>query len=42
MSEINHFNVCTMQYYLTDDVLLIWQLVNDVAVDNIDILHVRE
>jgi hypothetical protein len=30
-----------MQGYVTDDVALIWQLVDNVAVDDVDILHVK-
>jgi hypothetical protein len=31
----------TMQDYVTDDVVLIWQLVDDVVVDDVDTLHVK-
>jgi hypothetical protein len=30
-----------MQDYIADDVVLIWQLVDDVPVDDVDILHVK-
>jgi hypothetical protein len=30
-----------MQDYVADDVVLIWQLVNDVTVDDVDILHIK-
>jgi hypothetical protein len=30
-----------MQDYVADDVVLIWQLVNDVTVDDVDILHIN-
>jgi hypothetical protein len=30
-----------MQDYVADYVMLIWQLVDDVAVDDVDILHVK-
>jgi hypothetical protein len=42
MSEINHFKVCTMQDYVADDVVLIWQLVDDVSVDDVDPCMSRE
>jgi hypothetical protein len=30
-----------MQDYVTDDLVLIWQLLDNVAVDDADILHVK-
>jgi hypothetical protein len=30
-----------MLNYVTDDVEVIWQLVDDVAVDDVDIFHVK-
>jgi hypothetical protein len=30
-----------MQDYVAEDVVLIWQLVNDVTVDDVDILHIK-
>jgi hypothetical protein len=41
MSEINHFKISTMQDYVVDDIVLIWQLVDNVVVDDVDILHVK-
>jgi hypothetical protein len=41
MSEIIILKFCTMQDFVTDNVVLIWQLVNDVAVDDVDTLHVK-
>jgi hypothetical protein len=32
---------CIIQDYVTNDVVLIWQLVNDVVVDDVDTLHVK-
>jgi hypothetical protein len=31
----------TIQDYVTDDAILIWQLMDDVTVDDVDILHVK-
>jgi hypothetical protein len=30
-----------MQDYVADDVVLIWQLMDNVVVDDVDILHVK-
>jgi hypothetical protein len=30
-----------MQDYVIDDVVLIWQFVDNVAIDDVDILHVK-
>jgi hypothetical protein len=40
--KINHFKVCTIQDYVADDVVLIWQLVDDVSVDDVDPCMSRE
>jgi hypothetical protein len=34
-------NVYTMQDYVADDVVLIWQLMNDMSVNDVDILYVK-
>jgi hypothetical protein len=31
----------TMQDYVVDDIMLIWQLVYDMTVDDVNILHVK-
>jgi hypothetical protein len=31
----------TIQDYVTDDPILIWQLMDDVTIDDVDILHVK-
>jgi hypothetical protein len=42
MCEINHFKVSTIQDYVTDDIVLIWQLVDNVTVDHVDILYIKK
>jgi hypothetical protein len=34
-------NAYTMQDYVADDVVLIWQLMNDMSVNDVDILYVK-
>jgi hypothetical protein len=41
MSEINHFKFLFYARLVVGDVVPIWQLVDDVAVDDVDILHVK-
>jgi hypothetical protein len=33
---------CTTQDYIADDVVLIWQLIDDVIVDDVDTLDVKK
>jgi hypothetical protein len=33
---------CTIQDYITDDVVLIWQLMNDVIVDDVNTFHIKK
>jgi hypothetical protein len=35
------FKFYTMQNYVADDVVLIWQLVDDITIDYMDILHIK-
>jgi hypothetical protein len=42
MSEINHFKLLTVQDYVAHNIVMIYQLVDDVTIDNVNILHVKE